>query len=76
MPDHKLLDPVTALIAHIQSTAEHQRALMARELHDNLGGLLVGAAMDLAWAERHWSASPEDSAVALCRRRPQRTIER
>ena len=34
---------------------------MVRLLHDDLGGLMVAAAIDIAWAEEH---SPELSAVA------------
>lgn len=48
------------LIAHIQAATEQQKALLARELHDELGGLLVGAVMDIAWVEQHADTpSPE-----------------
>ena len=59
----------SGLIAHIQSATEHQKALLARELHDELGGLLVGAVMDLAWAEQHVSASPAELRQKLTRAR-------
>jgi signal transduction histidine kinase len=36
-----------SLIAHLQSAAEVDRAALARELHDELGGLMVSAIMDL-----------------------------
>ncbi len=63
-------DPVASgLIAHIQEVMEHQKALLARELHDELGGLLVGAVMDLAWAEQHLSAPPADLRQKLIRAR-------
>jgi signal transduction histidine kinase len=58
-----------ALIEHIQNSAEQQRALLARELHDELGGLLVGAVMDLAWAEKHLSTSPTEIKQKLTRAR-------
>ena len=48
---------------------EHQRALLARELHDELGGLLVGAVMDVAWAEQHLSAPPAELRQKLTRAR-------
>jgi signal transduction histidine kinase len=48
---------------------EHQKATLARELHDELGGLLVGAVMDLAWAEQHLSAPPEELKQKLLRAR-------
>ena len=59
----------SGLIAHIQSATEHQKALLARELHDELGGLLVGAVMDLAWAEQHLTASPVELKQKLTRAR-------
>jgi signal transduction histidine kinase len=65
-------DPVTpasSLIEHIQGVMEHQKALLARDLHDELGGLLVGAVMDLAWAEQHMSAPPAELKQKLVRAR-------
>ena len=59
----------SSLIAHIQSATELQKALLARELHDELGGLLVGAVMDLAWAEQHLSAPPAELKQKLVRAR-------
>lgn len=46
------------LISHIQTVAEREKAVLARELHDELGGMLVAASMDLAWLEQH-IASPQ-----------------
>ena len=57
------------VVAHIQSHTEHEKALLARELHDELGGLLVGAMMDLAWAEQHLSAPTVDLKSKLTRAR-------
>ncbi len=59
----------SGLVAHIQSATEHQKAALARELHDDLGGLLVGAVMDLAWAEQHLSAPPAELKQKLLRAR-------
>jgi hypothetical protein len=59
----------SSLIEHIQSVMEHQKALLARELHDELGGLLVGAVMDLAWAEQHMGAPPAELKQKLLRAR-------
>jgi signal transduction histidine kinase len=59
----------SGLINHIQSVMEHQKALLARELHDELGGLLVGAVMDVAWAEQHLSATPAELRQKLARAR-------
>ena len=41
------------LSTHLQNVAEREKASLARELHDELGGLLVGARMDISWAEQH-----------------------
>jgi signal transduction histidine kinase len=46
------------LIAHIQTVAEREKAVLARELHDELGGMLVAASMDIAWLEQHIATSP------------------
>jgi signal transduction histidine kinase len=62
-------EPASALIAHIQGVMEHQKAALARELHDEFGGLLVGAVMDLAWAEQHLSAPPAELRQKLVRAR-------
>jgi signal transduction histidine kinase len=59
----------SSLIEHIQGVMEHQKALLARDLHDELGGLLVGAVMDLAWAEQHMSAPPAELRQKLVRAR-------
>jgi signal transduction histidine kinase len=61
--------PASSLIEHIQGVMEHQKALLARDLHDELGGLLVGAVMDLAWAEQHMSAPPAELKQKLVRAR-------
>jgi len=63
------LPAASGLLTHIQSAMEHQKALLARELHDELGGLLVGAVMDLAWAEQHVSAPPAELRSKLTRAR-------
>ncbi len=44
------------LTTHLQSVSEREKAGLARELHDELGGLLVGARMDISWAEQHLGA--------------------
>jgi signal transduction histidine kinase len=44
------------LSTHLQDVAEREKAGLARELHDELGGLLVGARMDISWAEQHLAA--------------------
>lgn len=48
------LSPATVqLIAHIQHIVECEKALLARDLHDELGGMLMAVAMDLSWLQAH-----------------------
>jgi signal transduction histidine kinase len=46
---------------HLQFTIENERASIAREIHDDVGGSLAAAKFDLAWIERH-ARSPELTA--------------
>jgi signal transduction histidine kinase len=39
------------LASHLQASIEVERSHLTRQLHDDLGGLLVGALMDVAWVE-------------------------
>jgi signal transduction histidine kinase len=55
------------LSTHLQSVAEREKAVLARELHDELGGLLVGARMDISWAEQHLAADDPDVKQRLQR---------
>ena len=42
---------MTALIDYLHFVREDERVALARKIHDELGSLLVAAAMDLGWAE-------------------------
>ncbi|HMK86298.1 MAG TPA: sensor histidine kinase, partial [Steroidobacteraceae bacterium] len=55
------------LSTHLQRLAEREKASLARELHDELGGLLVGARMDISWAEQHLRADDVDMRQRLNR---------
>jgi signal transduction histidine kinase len=50
-------DP-SALSAFLQSRGEQEKAGLARELHDQLGGILTPAKMDLAWLRMRLGADP------------------
>jgi signal transduction histidine kinase len=52
---------VSGLVSHLQTVTEREKAGIARELHDELGGLLVAASMDLAWLEREIRAAAAES---------------
>lgn len=55
------------LSTHLQSLAEREKASLARELHDELGGLLVGARMDISWTEQHLTTQDADMRQRLNR---------
>ena len=44
---------LTDLARHLQHAQEEERARLSRGLHDELGGLLLAARMDVTWMERH-----------------------
>ena len=46
------------LAQHLQTSVEHERAAIAREIHDDVGGSLTALKFDLAWIARH-STSPQ-----------------
>jgi signal transduction histidine kinase len=60
---------VSGLISYLQTVTEREKAGLARELHDELGGLLVAASMDLAWLEREIGAAPESPRSGEVHRR-------
>src|ERR1700760_1691904 len=51
---------LSALAANLQSSAESEKVMLARQLHDELGGALVGAKMDLAWLRRKIGSTDTD----------------
>jgi signal transduction histidine kinase len=54
---------------YLQSISEREKAKLVRDLHDDLGGLLVGAVMDLAWADQNWQSRPADAHEKFARAR-------
>ncbi len=48
---------LTALSTHLQGVSEQEKSALSRELHDELGGLLVAARMDLSWLQQRLPAS-------------------
>jgi signal transduction histidine kinase len=53
-------EELSELSNHLQSLAEQEKTALSRELHDELGGLLVATRMDVSWLEeRLKSPDPE-----------------
>lgn len=48
---------LSELTGYLQTAIEKERASIAREIHDDIGGSLAAAKLDLAWIARH-SADP------------------
>ena len=56
-------EELSELSTHLQSLAEQEKSALSRELHDELGGLLVAARMDVSWIEeRLGTQDPEVQA--------------
>ena len=53
---------LTELARHLQHVQEEERARLSRGLHDELGGVLLAARMDVTWMQRH--AAGDDTEVS------------
>ena len=62
--------PAGQFVDYLHTIREDERVALARKMHDEIGGLLVAASMDLAWAETHLS----DPQVLLRLRRLGRSL--
>lgn len=49
---------LSALSTHLQDLTEKEKAALARNLHDELGGLLTAAKMDLSWLQSRIAGDP------------------
>jgi signal transduction histidine kinase len=49
---------------HLQSAIETERAAIAREIHDDIGGSLAALKLDLSWVARHVQASDVQSHLS------------
>ena len=50
---------LASLSEFLQTHSEREKASLARELHDSLGGILTPAKMDLAWLEARLGKDPQ-----------------
>jgi len=64
-----LVDERTASLSelsnHLQTVREEEKAKLARDIHDELGGILVSAKMDLAWTESRIKNRDAEAATRL-----------
>ena len=48
---------LSELATYLQNSAEAERSILAKELHDELGGLITAAKMDMAWLNARMGAT-------------------
>src|SRR5687767_2394502 len=53
------LDQLRDLSAHVETVREDERTRIARDVHDELGSLLVALKMDVNWLEKRGADRPE-----------------
>ena len=47
IPESRDVEALSRLVTHMQNTLEAERSALAKELHDELGGLITAAKMDM-----------------------------
>jgi signal transduction histidine kinase len=55
------------LYRHLEHVQEEERARLSRGLHDELGGVLLAARMDITWMERHPGSDTREIGERLAR---------
>jgi signal transduction histidine kinase len=61
-------DELSSLSSYLQTSTEREKARLARDLHDELGGILTSAKIDIAWLEGHSKAAADPEATAKLQR--------
>jgi len=56
---------LSELSNHLQQVREDEKSKLARDIHDELGGILVSAKMDVAWVEERMRKRDADAAAKL-----------
>jgi len=49
---------LSGFLAHLQALSEREKSELAKKLHDELGGLLTAAKMDLSWLQSRMEGKP------------------
>ena len=60
-------EELSELSTYLQAVREEEKSRLARDIHDELGGILVGAKMDVAWAAQRAKGALPDVADKLDR---------
>lgn len=60
-------EELSALSTHLQASSEREKARLARDLHDELGGILTSAKIDIGWLEGHSKATDPEVVPRLKR---------
>ena len=60
---------------HLQTTIEQERAAIAREIHDDIGGSLAAIRFDLSWIARHATDQATLSHIASATEMLQHAVE-
>lgn len=58
---------LSELSNHLQEVREDEKSKLARDIHDELGGILVSASMDVAWVEERIRGRDGEAAAKLGR---------
>jgi hypothetical protein len=58
---------LSELSNHLQVVREEEKSKLARDIHDELGGILVSAKMDVAWVEQHLEDGDPKAVAKLAR---------
>jgi signal transduction histidine kinase len=59
---------LSEVYGHLQTVQEQERSRLARGLHDELGGLLLAARMDVTWVKQHAHDAPPAALAARIER--------
>ena len=60
-------EELSSLSSYLQTSTEREKARLARDLHDELGGILTSAKIDIAWLEGHSKAADPEVVPRLKR---------
>jgi signal transduction histidine kinase len=68
MRNRESREQLRALAARLESIREEERTQLSREIHDELGQLMTGLKMDLAWIRKRIAEFGEQAATAMTAR--------